>query len=177
MKAAFPMLALLLLVTSAAAATHTDDGVREERLFGVISTSSVTRIASTTITALTTCLSVSSTPCLGRRKKSVMKLLLAQTDENETPFFSLESSKAMEFDVDEQRHQEDEEEERGNGGEDAEEEADESSKIRKKRGALTIWSSVFTTITVTSTVAQAGTTITASALCSAPGIVAGCFLG
>lgn len=58
-----------------------------------------------------------------------------------------------------------------------EEEVAQSKKTEDNRlgKRFTIWSSNFTTLTVTSTSFVAGTTVTASALCTAPGVTAGCF--
>ncbi|KAG7173112.1 hypothetical protein Hamer_G008638 [Homarus americanus] len=58
-----------------------------------------------------------------------------------------------------------------------EEEPEVSQKVVEDRDGrkFTIWSTNFSTLTVTSTSYLAGTTVTASALCSAPGVTAGCF--
>nr|XP_045623697.1 uncharacterized protein LOC123773819 [Procambarus clarkii] len=167
----------------AAGAAASEEGERSQRLFGFLTTTSVTRIASTTITAVTTCLSISATPCLGRRKRALFANILRDAAiQNANPSSSLESSKAEEFRVEGAFNPQEEAEvtweEGGADGEndDDGENGNSNGGNSKKGRALTIWTSLFTTITITSTVAQAGTTITASALCSAPGAVAGCFL-
>ena len=52
--------------------------------------------------------------------------------------------------------------------------ADESSDVREGR-ALTIWTTSFSTLTVTTTAYVSGTTVTISALCSVPSMAASCF--
>ncbi|XP_042214659.1 uncharacterized protein LOC121861158 [Homarus americanus] len=156
-KAVVVVVSLAVVVVSlAVVVAAADDDERKMRLFGVVSSTSVTLFASVTVTSLTTCLSVSATPCLGRRKRDSFKLM--KDDEvNDLLSSYLDSS-----------HKENHE---------ADDPSSTSSGEDRTGKAFTIWTSFFTTLTITSTVAQGGTTITASALCSAPGLTAGCFLG
>ncbi|XP_071525302.1 uncharacterized protein [Panulirus ornatus] len=130
---------------------------REERIFAFYTTTSITRLATTTITALSTCLSVlTGTACTGRKKKSA--------------FFNLDILEELaSLPVELVGSQTDEDLESGS--------SQFSQNIVEGRNGkkLTIWSTNFTTLTITSTSYLAGTTVTASALCTAPGLTAGCF--
>ncbi|XP_042887743.1 uncharacterized protein LOC122263399 [Penaeus japonicus] len=124
---------------------------REERIFAYYSTSSITHLTTTTVTGLETCLSVSSAACTGRRKRGLSSKLSELAVKEAS--VDLEGSKSDEADED----------------------------LRAKRDtekdgrAFTVWSTVYTTLTMTSTSILASTTITASALCSASGLTATCF--
>ncbi|XP_066979533.1 uncharacterized protein [Macrobrachium rosenbergii] len=144
----------LLLVGFLSSGSIAEDSDKEARIFAFYSTTSQTRLTTTTITGLYTCLSTVTTPaCLGRKKR--MFLRSAQLDVDELgDDGSLAGSLG--------------ESETGPG------KSEDSLRQAKK---LTIWSTAFSTITITSTSVLAGTTVSASALCAAPGLTAGCFVG
>ncbi|XP_071525254.1 uncharacterized protein [Panulirus ornatus] len=132
---------------------------REERVFAFYTTTSVKRLSTTTITALSTCLSITNPApaCTGRRKRAFFNSL-SFPNLPETVPDQLLGSQA-----------------------DAEELEVPSSRIvrevvnNREGKRITIWSTVSSTLTLTSTSYVAGTTVTATALCLAPGLTAGCF--
>ncbi|XP_050695828.1 uncharacterized protein LOC126985252 [Eriocheir sinensis] len=141
---------------------------RDERIFAIRVHTSVTRLASTTLSALSTCLSVvTSTACNGRKKREFYNQLEALEGPYADTDFKLSGS------MDEEGA---EEEEVTSSTEEEEEEAMEGEAVTGRDGKkLTIWSTSLTTLTITSTSYIPGTTITASAFCTAPGITEGCF--
>ncbi|XP_053626322.2 uncharacterized protein [Cherax quadricarinatus] len=136
-----------------------DAARRQERLFAFLTTTSVKRLATTTITALSTCLSVGTTACNGRKKRNGFR----EIDSLEQMVPELTGTQVDEkVEIDE---------EGGNGNKRGMREVVNNRDGKK----LTIWSTYVSTLTLTSTSYVAGTTITVSALCVAPGITAGCF--
>ncbi|XP_045125477.1 uncharacterized protein LOC123512879 [Portunus trituberculatus] len=123
---------------------------RAERLLAFYTTTSVKLLATTTISVPFTCLSTNpgSEPCNGRRKRALwndMEVLQEISDVD-----PLDGSE---------------------GGQSAMEE-----EVGEREGRrLTIWSTVQSTLTLTSTSYLAGTTITATAFCLTAGIAQGCF--
>ncbi|KAK7026639.1 hypothetical protein SK128_015451 [Halocaridina rubra] len=148
------------ILASAAFLAHTasasdEDVQRMGRIFAYYSTTSVTKLTTTTITRLSTCLSSSASivNCQGRKKRAVSTLIEADLDqvkENE-----LTGSLEEDFNTDHI------------------EKRDASSRSGRK---LTIWSTNFTTITITSTSVLASTTVTATALCNYPGLTISCYV-
>ncbi|XP_042867494.1 uncharacterized protein LOC122250211 [Penaeus japonicus] len=155
---------LLLLATLLALSAASADSEREERIFAYYSTTSVTSLATVTITGLSTCLSTATTACLGRRKRTAFSSFAELENEKEDEAIALDGSQADEG----------ADEELSRGERSLGEDQQEKDRDGKR---LTIWSTNFTTLTLTSTFAQPSTTVTASALCAAPGVTAGCFLG
>ncbi|XP_042214660.1 uncharacterized protein LOC121861159 [Homarus americanus] len=141
------------------AVVNDDLKARQSRVFAYYTSTSVTRLATTTITALSTCLSVDTAACVGRKRKSAFKNMEFLEDVLHWPG---ELSGSQDFLEETQE---------------GEEEPEVSQKVVEDRDGrkFTIWSTNFSTLTVTSTSYLAGTTVTASALCSAPGVTAGCF--
>ncbi|KAK8752474.1 hypothetical protein OTU49_005731 [Cherax quadricarinatus] len=138
-----------------------DTARRQERLFALITTTSVKRLATTTITALSTCVSISmgAVACNGRKKRNILKNLAALTFDNDVmPELA---------------------------GSQIEEQMDEEEGGPLKRGArqvtnrdgrkFTVWSTYSSTLTLTSTSYVAGTTVLVTAYCIAPGLTNGCF--
>ncbi|XP_037802726.1 uncharacterized protein LOC119597266 [Penaeus monodon] len=148
--------ALLLTVCLAAGCRADEADLREERLVAYFSTTSSTTLTTVTITDISTCLSTKTGNCNGRRKKRLSFNYIEDLEQmNDIP---LDSTQQVEnFEV---RH------ERSADGE-----GDREGKI------LTIWTTYFSTLTVTSTSVLASTTITASALCLAPNVAKTCFGG
>ncbi|XP_071525540.1 uncharacterized protein [Panulirus ornatus] len=172
MKVAAVVTVSLLAVAAVAVAAGSQDDLppaevderlqsarREERIFAFFTTTSVKRLATTTITALSTCLSIANTvpACTGRRKKSLIN--------------GLRSLEVLSEPVSEQLQ----------GSQDEEGPSAFPSRIvrevvnDREGKRLTIWSTISSTLTLTSTSYVASTTVTVSALCSAPGATAGCF--
>ncbi|XP_064086750.1 uncharacterized protein LOC135201622 [Macrobrachium nipponense] len=147
----------LLLVGFLSSGSASEESNRDARIFAFYSTTSQTRLTTTTITGLYTCLSTTTTPaCLGRKKRMFLRstqLGAEDLDEDGTLNGSLEETGK----------------DLGLGAKNP-----DSHRQAKK---LTIWSTAFSTITITSTSVLAGTTVSASALCAAPGLTAGCFVG
>ncbi|XP_069954556.1 uncharacterized protein [Cherax quadricarinatus] len=130
---------------------------REGRIFAFITTTSIKRLATTTISVPYTCLSVkTTTTCTGRKKKSTLSQLLDLIQDSPPSLAaSLDYEKEENLDVAKR-----------------EVTVDGDGRVGRK---LTIWSTYASTLTVTSTSYITGTTVTISALCTAPGITAGCF--
>ncbi|KAK7026642.1 hypothetical protein SK128_015454 [Halocaridina rubra] len=139
------------------------DDSRDERIFAFYTSTSLTRLVTTTITAVSTCLSVTTgvgaPACTGRRRRSSMDKLM-NLEEPDTTMTSLDTSQESIEDL----------------SRDGRAVTPETPNDRSSR-KLTIWSTNFTTLTVTSTSALSGTTVTASLLCVLPGAVNSCFLG
>lgn len=142
-----------------------EDDARGERIFAYYTSTSLTRLVTTTITAISTCLSTAeagSPVCAGRKRRSF-------------------SDKAMQLDgvkldnIDLSSSQTDLESWNEPGPRVSREVQNDGHDKEGRR--LTIWSTAFTTLTVTSTSALAGTTVTASILCAVIGIGQSCFLG
>ncbi|XP_037802720.1 uncharacterized protein LOC119597260 [Penaeus monodon] len=157
---------LLLLATllglSATSASASDD--REARIFAYYSTTSVTSLTTVTITGLSTCVSTTTTACLGRRKRAAFSSFAELENERDDQPINLDGSQGDGADEVHARA------ERSLDGEESEDEGRDGKR-------LTIWSTNFTTLTLTSTSVQPSTTVTASALCAAPGVTQGCFIG
>ncbi|KAK8395877.1 hypothetical protein O3P69_005770 [Scylla paramamosain] len=142
--------------TTTAAATPSEDRVgeqrRAERLLAFYTTTSVKLLATTTISVPFTCLSTNpgSAPCNGRRKRALWNDMEILRDISGVEL--LEGSEGDEAAVKE-----------GQG---------ERERDGRK---LTIWSTVKSTLTLTSTSYLVGTTITATAFCLTAGISQGCF--
>ncbi|XP_045623698.2 uncharacterized protein [Procambarus clarkii] len=128
---------------------------RQERLFAIYTTTSVKRLATTTITALSTCLSTTASPaCQGRKKRTVFKNLLLLENDRKDPFGELAGSQLEPGEVEERVKRE---------------------VVNRDGKKLTIWSTYLSTLTLTSTSYLTGTTVTVTAMCAAPGITQGCF--
>lgn len=143
---------------------NVEDNVRKERLFAYYSSTSITILVSTTITAISTCLSTArpgATACVGRKRRLVDDKSM-QLDEFQLDNVELSSSQAELESWDEAGPRVTKEVQKDDG--------------RKGRN-ITIWSTIFTTLTITSTSAMTGTTVTASILCAMAGLVQSCFLG
>ncbi|KAG7173113.1 uncharacterized protein LOC121861160 [Homarus americanus] len=137
------------------------DTEREHRIFAFYTTTSSKALATVTITALSTCVStVAGTPCTGRKKKAIIDNMQIFVDDSlNTGTLSLSGSQV-------------------NDDEDLgiQMERQEREVVNERDGKkLTIWSTNISTLTLTSTSYVAGTTVTISALCAAPGVTQGCF--
>ncbi|XP_063846843.1 uncharacterized protein LOC135092319 [Scylla paramamosain] len=151
---------------------------RGVRLFALSTTTSIKRLATTTITAINTCLSViAGTTCTGRRKRALfsdLKALEAVEDHGQ----ALHGTQLEEQEVETQT---DEEEAAGGAKSGKVEDLVEEGRLQKREvdartgRKITIYNSFISTLTLTSTSYLAGTTVTATALCVAPGVTAGCF--
>ncbi|XP_068242834.1 uncharacterized protein [Palaemon carinicauda] len=159
MKAIIPLLLVGLLSFGSA----NEDGERDQRIFAFYSTTSQTRLTTTTITGLYTCLSTIATPtCLGRKKRMFIRSPKFDDADELGPAESSNLDGSFPSDEDDA----------------ALERSERSAEENNRKGMkLTIWSTAFSTITITSTSVLAGTTVSASALCAATGITAGCFVG
>ncbi|KAK7082729.1 hypothetical protein SK128_009750 [Halocaridina rubra] len=162
-----------------------ENDVRDERkIFAYFTTTSSTRLITTTVTAISTCLStavaagglmsgrlltvlpnrnarnrkIRQVPCVGRRRLPLDAEGNDQVDETNPPDIdsSLDNTnKPLETSS-------------------KEEELHTDGRTERK---LTFWSTAFTVMTITSTLALTGTTVTASLLCAVPGVFNSCFLG
>ncbi|XP_050695691.1 uncharacterized protein LOC126985180 [Eriocheir sinensis] len=165
-------------------ASHAAKDLLEEdrrgvKIFAYSTTTSIKRLATTTITAISTCLSLSvGVVCTGRRKRSYFSDLVNLDEMSESD--ALYGSQLEEDDVEVGSRsgyggQEEE------AGEEVVEEPGKDGQVKKrlvkgKKGRkLTIISSLISTLTLTSTSYLVGTTVTATAFCAAPGLTAGCF--
>ncbi|CAL4131803.1 unnamed protein product, partial [Meganyctiphanes norvegica] len=134
--------------------------VRQGRVFAYYSTTSYTKLSTTTVSRLSTCLSVTSSgACTGRKKRSVFRIVGLDDTETDEEGMELLGSK---------RDDEIESTVRVQDG------IEEDKKDERKRRNITIWSTAFSTLTLTSTSYISGTTVTASALCTGLS-TAGCF--
>ncbi|KAK7026641.1 hypothetical protein SK128_015453 [Halocaridina rubra] len=135
------------------------DDSRDERIFAFYTSTSLTRLVTTTITAVSTCLSITTgvgaPACTGRRRRISLDNLM-KLEEPDTDMTNLDASEESIEDISRQGQ------------------ATTRGRMERK---LTVWSTNFTTLTVTSTSALSGTTVTASLLCVIPGAVNSCFLG
>ncbi|XP_027217668.1 uncharacterized protein [Penaeus vannamei] len=155
-------LAVLLLLTAClAAGSRADDAneQREKRLYAYFSTTTSTKVTTATITDISTCLSTKTGNCNGRRKKRMAMSYIEDLEQMNDS--GLDSTK-----------QTDDLEVRFERSADDVEQADRDGRV-----LLTIWSTEYTSITVTSTSVLDSTTITASALCLAPNVAKTCFGG
>ncbi|XP_045125478.1 uncharacterized protein LOC123512880 [Portunus trituberculatus] len=146
---------------------------RGVRLFALSTTTSIKRVATTTITAINTCLSViAGTTCTGRRKRALFSDLDA-LEGIEDQAYALHGTQRDEKEV------KTEASEGHTAGVEEEQEEEERLQKRELDGRsgrkITIYSSFISTLTLTSTSYLAGTTVTATALCVAPGLTTGCF--
>ncbi|XP_068242833.1 uncharacterized protein [Palaemon carinicauda] len=147
-----PLLSALLLLCVMMFAGALED--REERLFAFHSTTSITKLTTVTVTGLSTCLSTKTGNCLGRKRRAFARGALDFEPLEDGSDFDLAGSRTEDFEA--QRPSS----------------ADEGARSAKE---LTIWSTAYTTITLTSTSILPSTTVTASALCLVSGISQTCF--
>ncbi|XP_066979010.1 uncharacterized protein [Macrobrachium rosenbergii] len=153
-----------LFLGSARAAEEAEDAAEDDartgRIFAYYSTTQVTKLTTVTITGLTTCFSTASQAaqgaCQGRKKRAVPSAIDADLLNKEVE--GLDGSLGEEFDA----------------ADLVKREAQDPSREGKK---LTIWSTNYTTITVTSTSIQSLTTVSATALCTFPNQSQTCFGG
>ncbi|XP_047490114.1 uncharacterized protein LOC125039850 [Penaeus chinensis] len=148
--------ALLLTVCLVAGCRADEADLREKRLFAYFSTTSSTTVTTVTITDISTCLSTKTGNCNGRRKKRLALNYIEDLEQmNDIP---LDSTRQVEnIEVRQVRA------------------ADDAGEREGK--VLTIWTTHFSTLTVTTTSVLASTTVTASALCLAPNVAKTCFGG
>ncbi|KAK7077280.1 hypothetical protein SK128_009746 [Halocaridina rubra] len=151
----------------------TEDSRQDKKILAYYFTTSSTRLVTTTVTAISTCLSIimapaaappppdeggrrkgRQVPCVGRRSSALRRNIENFDDIRETQS-SMSNS------------------EEGKYKYNIEPGANDSRVGRK----LTFWTTAFTVMTITSTSAVPGTTVTASLLCRIPGAVNSCFLG
>ncbi|XP_069951013.1 uncharacterized protein [Cherax quadricarinatus] len=135
---------------------------RQERLVAIYTTTSVKRLATTTITAVSTCVTITANAvaCNGRKKRTLFKNLSSWKDLEEDSRRELTGSKS-EAEYEEEVYPQ-------SGG---------SRQVVNNRDGkkFTIWSTYVSTLTLTSTSYLAGTTVSVTALCIAPGLTNGCF--
>ncbi|CAL4144549.1 unnamed protein product [Meganyctiphanes norvegica] len=147
------------------AAQDNQQQARDARVFAYYSTTSFTRLSTTTITAISTCLSVTTAgACTGRKKRrSISDFDAFDINNLETNIVdsSLEVETTLEDDMLEGSHRA----ARDVGGD----------SVGREGRVITIWTTGFSTLTITSTSYIPGTTVTASALCIQSGVTAGCF--
>ncbi|KAK7085220.1 hypothetical protein SK128_015450 [Halocaridina rubra] len=135
-----------------------EEDMRGKRVFAYYTSTSVTRLITTTITAISTCLSTVATPsCTGRKRRSPSKISM-NVDKSFADKPELEASVDTIEDLEDGYPR-------------------SPDEVSRQGRRLTIWSTAYTTVTVTSTSALAGTTVTASLLCAVAGLGASCYLG
>ncbi|XP_042867495.1 uncharacterized protein LOC122250212 [Penaeus japonicus] len=155
MKVVLSLLAMCLVV-GGSLVDEADD--RDERHLLYFSTTSITKISTVTISDISTCLSTATSSCNGRRKRLAL-----------TYIEDLEEMNAADTPLDSTQLQEDIEVRQLRSADSA----DEQREGKK----WTIWSTAYTTLTVTTTSILPSTTVTASALCLAPNVAKTCFGG
>jgi len=155
------VLALVVILTAESVSSDTDASNRQSRVFAYYSTTSYTKLSTVTISAISTCLSTTTTATMCKRRKRRSLDELADLFDMEDDVNVLETSV----------NEDPEDREKRSPLED--EQTDRDGKI------LTIWTTDFATITLTTTSPVAGTTVTASAYCTAGDGSLGnsCFLG
>ncbi|XP_045623729.1 uncharacterized protein [Procambarus clarkii] len=178
MKARVAVLGGCLLALMAAAAgsddrltNHEDtperleaDRRQERLLFAYSTTTSVKRLATVTLTALSTCLSTFSTAagskipiCSGRKRRTIF----SKIELNDMLVDNLSGTLA--------------DEDSYNAKGRAMEPAVGREVLDRKGRKFTIWSTYVSTLTLTSTSYLTGTTVTITAMCVAAGVTQGCF--
>ncbi|KAG7173114.1 uncharacterized protein LOC121861161 [Homarus americanus] len=134
---------------------------RHGRILAFSTTTSRLQLATTTITAVSTCVSTLAAPppCVGRKKRLLYEELddMSIIEEDLEMKRLLEGSQVEDEDVEVEPHR------------------SKREVINRNGKRLTIWSTVLSTLTLTSTSYLAGSTVIISALCAAPGISQGCF--
>ncbi|XP_018016338.1 uncharacterized protein LOC108673071 [Hyalella azteca] len=153
------LLLFVLLALSPAALGDSQDlilGQREAKLLAFFRSTSLTSIATSTKFALSTCWSTSNVACSGRRKRRALISpkhdAVRELEEN----LRLDSSVAL-------------------PGESSASFVDNNNGVERSGRKLTVWTTGFTTVTITTTSYYAGTTVSISALCTIPGMSASCF--
>jgi len=151
--------AVLILGTVSADLGNAEDGqsspsLRDAKLLAFFSSTTITSVATTTKLALSTCWSTSDKACTGKRKRRAIfmpKNVVLSDDAN--------TGALLEGSVD--------------GSDLPFMPIEEGSQRQGKK--MTIWSTGFTTVTVTTTSYYSGTTVTVSALCTVSGVTQNCF--
>ncbi|XP_042888771.1 uncharacterized protein LOC122264120 [Penaeus japonicus] len=132
-----------------------DDDVRGERIFGYLTSTTTTRLTTSTLTALSTCLSViNNAPACTRRKRRASVMRDVKDEDIRDLSLNLEGSLSAVENLEDLSQQ-------------------QRDFLRRDDRKITIWTTGFTTLTTTSYIA--GTTVTATAYCVTPGLAAGCF--
>ncbi|XP_069972397.1 uncharacterized protein [Penaeus vannamei] len=132
-----------------------EDSGRGERIFAYYTSTTTTRLTTSTLTALSTCLSIlADAPACRRRKRRAGRL--AAIDDEDIASLDLEGSVRSVESLEELSQQ-------------------QRDFLRRDDRKFTIWTTGFTTLTLTTTSYIAGTTVTVSAYCVTPGLTAGCF--
>ncbi|XP_063599573.1 uncharacterized protein LOC134775894 [Penaeus indicus] len=132
-----------------------DDTGRGERIFAYYTSTTTTRLTTSTLTALSTCLSILATATACRRKKRRAGRL-ETIDDEDIAALDLEGSVRSAESLEELSQQ-------------------QRDFLQRDDRKFTIWTTGFTTLTLTTTSYIAGTTVTATAYCLTPGLTAGCF--
>ncbi|XP_068242835.1 uncharacterized protein [Palaemon carinicauda] len=157
-SSALLMATIVAVLFLGSAKAEEDDDARAARLFAFYSTTQVTKLTTVTITGLTTCFSTASQAaqgaCQGRKKRTVPSAIDADLFDMEVG--GLAGSLGEDFEAEDL----------------VKREVPEPAREGRK---LTIWSTNYTTITVTSTSIQSLTTISATAICTYPNQSNTCF--
>ncbi|XP_047490116.1 uncharacterized protein LOC125039852 [Penaeus chinensis] len=132
-----------------------DESGRGERIFAYYTSTTTTRLTTSTLTALSTCLSILGTATACRRRKRRAGRLESIEDED-IAALELEGSVKSVESLEELSQQ-------------------QRDFFQRDDRKFTIWTTGFTTLTLTTTSYIAGTTVTATAYCITPGLTAGCF--
>lgn len=145
-----------------------DDASREPRIFAYYSTTKMTKLTTVTKTAISTCFSTAKNvvACSGRKKR--MKLSDLQFAIKELQDFQSELDSTIEDSANVR-------EKRSSLGESVPNNDEGSADLNRVERALTIWSTDFSTITLTSTATLSSYTLTVSAFCTTAGAAMSCF--
>jgi len=147
---------------AASSAAEESKDSRAGRVFAYYSTTSYTRLSTVTITGLSTCVSTTTTAtaCKRRKRRHVALDLFSEIGDE---LNLLESSANEEVEERADRVKRDL--------------VDEPQAVDREGRILTIWTTAFQTLTLTTTSIISGTTVTASAFCtdSAGNPAHGCF--
>ncbi|CAL4102682.1 unnamed protein product, partial [Meganyctiphanes norvegica] len=142
------VLVFCLLHVDPSVADGDSSNSRQSRVFAYYSTTSYTRLTTATITGISTCLSTAAAAaCAGRRKRRNAGLDLLNDLDNDMNILETSVNGNEELEDRDKRSLEDE-------------------KVDREGRILTIWTTAFQTLTLTTTSLLSGTTITASAYCT-----------
>ncbi|XP_047490679.1 uncharacterized protein LOC125040184 [Penaeus chinensis] len=129
---------------------------RGERIFAYYGSTTTTRLLTSTLTALSTCLSTFPGAPACKRRKRRSAVITAIGDEDPEASLSLDGTLADVADLEELSRQ-------------------QRDALERDDRRLTIWTTNFTTLTLTTTSYLAGTTVTATAYCLTPLLAQSCF--
>ncbi|XP_042888768.1 uncharacterized protein LOC122264117 [Penaeus japonicus] len=133
-----------------------DDTGRGGRILAYYGSTTTTRLLTSTLTALSTCLSTADGAPACKRRKRRSAVISSMSDEVPEASPALDGALADVADLEELSRQ-------------------QRDALERDDRRLTIWTTNFTTLTLTTTSYLAGTTVTATAYCLTPLLAQACF--